>query len=177
MRCEMSVLPNADGSAVFEAGNTKVLAAVYGPREAPMRSDALHDRALVRCEFSMASFSTGERRRRTKGDRKSVELSLVIKQALEAAVLTELMPRSQLDVNIQVLQADGGVRSAAINAAVLALADAGVPLRDTMAACSAGYLAHPPPRRRSRRGGRRRTGGARRRAAKPREGGSPPDGQ
>ena len=44
MRCEMSVLPNADGSAVFEAGNTKVLAAVYGPREAPMRSDALHDR-------------------------------------------------------------------------------------------------------------------------------------
>ena len=140
MRCEMSVLPNADGSAVFEAGNTKVLAAVYGPREAPMRSDALHDRALVRCEFSMASFSTGERRRRTKGDRKSVELSLVIKQALEAAVLTELMPRSQLDVNIQVLQADGGVRSAAINAAVLALADAGVPLRDTMAACSAGYL-------------------------------------
>ena len=66
MRCEMSVLPNADGSAVFEAGNTKVLAAVYGPREAPMRSDALHDRALVRCEFSMASFSTGERRRRTR---------------------------------------------------------------------------------------------------------------
>ena len=144
MRCEMSVLPNADGSAVFEAGNTKVLAAVYGPREAPMRSDALHDRALVRCEFSMASFSTGERRRRTKGDRKSVELSLVIKQALEAAVLTELMPRSQLDVNIQVLQADGGVRSAAINAAVLALADAGVPLRDTMAACSAGYLDGTP---------------------------------
>ena len=37
---------SADGSAVFEAGNTKVLAAVYGPREAPMRSDALHDRAL-----------------------------------------------------------------------------------------------------------------------------------
>lgn len=144
MRCEMSVLPNADGSAVFEAGNTKVLAAVYGPREAPMRSDALHDRALVRCEFSMASFSTGERRRRTKGDRKSVELSLVIKQALDAAVLTELMPRSQLDVNIQVLQADGGVRSAAINAAVLALADAGVPLRDTMAACSAGYLDGTP---------------------------------
>lgn len=30
IRCQMSVLPNADGSAMFEAGNTKVLAAVHG---------------------------------------------------------------------------------------------------------------------------------------------------
>lgn len=144
MRCQMSVLPNADGSALFEAGNTKVLAAVYGPREAPIRSRSLHDRMLVQCEFSMASFSTGERRRRTKGDRKSVEIGLVIKQALETAMITELLPRSQVDVNIQVLQADGGVRAAAINAAVLAIADAGIPLRDTMAACAAGFLDNTP---------------------------------
>ena len=144
MRCQMSVLPNADGSAIFEAGNTKVLAAVYGPREAPMRSQSLHDRMVVQCEFSMASFSTGERRRRTKGDRKSVEIGLVIKQALETAMITELLPRSQVDVNIQVLQADGGVRAAAINAAVLAVADAGIPLRDTMAACAAGFLDNTP---------------------------------
>ena len=114
-----------------------------------MRSDALHDRALVRCELAWP-LSARASAPRTKGDRKSVELSLVIKQALEAAVLTELMPRSQLDVNIQVLQADGGVRSAA-NAAVLALADAGVPLRDTMAACSAGYLDGTLPRRQTPR--------------------------
>jgi exosome complex component RRP41 len=95
IRCQMSVLPNADGSALFEAGNTKVLAAVYGPREAANRSQSLHDRALVQCEFSMASFATGERRRRTKGDRKSVEMGLVIKQALETAMITELLPRSQ----------------------------------------------------------------------------------
>ncbi len=41
---------------------------------------------------------------------------------------------------LQVLQADGGTRCAAINAALLALADAGVPLRDMVAACAAGYL-------------------------------------
>ena len=40
--------------------------------------------------------------------------------------MTELMPRSQIDVNLVVLQSDGGVRAAAMNAAVLALADAGV---------------------------------------------------
>jgi hypothetical protein len=49
-----------------------------------------------------------------------------------------------VDINIQVLQADGGVRAAAINAAVLAIADAGIPLRDTLAACTAGYLDGTP---------------------------------
>ena len=83
-------------------------------------------------------------RRYTLGDRKSVELGLVIKQALETAMITELLPRSQVDINIQVLQADGGVRAAAINAAVLAIADAGIPLRDTMASCAAGYLDGTP---------------------------------
>ncbi len=41
---------------------------------------------------------------------------------------------------LQVLQADGGTRCAAINAALLALADAGIPMRDMVAACAAGYL-------------------------------------
>lgn len=41
---------------------------------------------------------------------------------------------------LQVLQADGGTRCCAINAAMLALSDAGVPLRDMVAACAAGYL-------------------------------------
>ena len=140
MRCVMTVLPAADGSATFEAGNTKVLAAAYGPREAPLRSDALHDRCVVKGEFSQAAFSSDQRRRRGKGDRRSLELGRVITRALETCIMTELMPRSQIDINVVVLQSDGGVRAAAMNACVLALADAGVPLRDTMASCSAGYL-------------------------------------
>jgi exosome complex component RRP41 len=144
MRCSMTVLPVADGSATFEAGNTKVLAAAYGPREAPLRSEAMHDRCVVKVEFSQAAFSSDQRRRRTKGDRRSLELGRVITRALETAIMTELMPRSQIDVNLVVLQSDGGVRSAALNAAVLALADAGIPMRDTMAACSAGYLDGTP---------------------------------
>ena len=144
MRCAMTVLPAADGSATFEAGNTKVLAAAYGPREAPLRSEALHDRCVVKVEFSQAAFSSDQRRRRSKGDRRSLELGRVITRALETAAMTELMPRSQIDVNLVVLQSDGGIRAAAMNAAVLALADAGVPLRDTMSACSAGYLDGTP---------------------------------
>jgi exosome complex component RRP41 len=51
--------------------------------------------------------------------------------------LTELLPRSSLHVVVTVLSADGSVRAAVMNAATLALADAGVPLRDTCAASCA----------------------------------------
>lgn len=144
MRAELGVIHSADGSASFEMGNTRVLAAVYGPHEVTNRSQALHDRALVRCEYSMATFSTGERRRRSKGDRRSTEISLVIKQTMEAAILMHLLPRTQIDIFVQVLQADGGTRCACINAATLALADAGVPMRDLVSACAAGYLNSTP---------------------------------
>ncbi|KAM3198083.1 hypothetical protein ACQJBY_020653 [Aegilops geniculata] len=100
--------------------------------------------ALVRCEYRMAEFSTGDRRRKPKGDRRSTEISLVIRQTMEASILTHLMPHSQIDIFVQVLQADGGTRSACINAATLALADAGIPMRDIVTSCSAGYLCSTP---------------------------------
>ena len=144
MRCELTALPGSDGSAVFELGNTKVLAAVHGPHECRRPSERLEDRLLVKCEVSMAAFSTGERRRRTKGDRRTNELSTFVRRCIETCVSAELLARSQLDVSIQVLQADGGVRAAAVNAAVLAIVDAGIPMQDTMACCSAGYLDDTP---------------------------------
>lgn len=66
------------------------------------RSKALHDQALVNCQYSMATFSTGERKRRPHGDRKSSEMTLHLKQTFEAAILTQLYPRSQIDVYVQV---------------------------------------------------------------------------
>ncbi|XVE77233.1 hypothetical protein DITRI_Ditri13aG0045700 [Diplodiscus trichospermus] len=130
-RAEIGTVAKADGSAVFEMGNTKVIAAVYGPRE-------------VHCEYSMANFNTGDRIRKPKGDRRSTEISLAIRQTMEACILTHLMPRSQIDIFVQVLQADGGTRSASINAVTLALADAGIPMRDIATSCSAGYLNSTP---------------------------------
>ncbi|BAU03246.1 hypothetical protein VIGAN_UM052700 [Vigna angularis var. angularis] len=60
--------------------------------------------ALVRCEYSMANFSTGDRMRKSKGDRRSTEISLVIRQTMEASILTHLLPRSQIDIYVQVLK-------------------------------------------------------------------------
>ncbi|KAJ4728436.1 Exosome complex component RRP41 [Melia azedarach] len=144
LRAEIGAVAKADGSAVFEMGNTKVIAAVYGPREVQNWSQQMSDQALVRCEYSMANFSTGDRMRKPKGDRRSTEISLVIRQTMEACILTHLLPRSQIDIFVQVLQADGGTRSACINAATLALADAGIPMRDLVTSCSSGCLNRTP---------------------------------
>lgn len=140
----VGVVPSADGSALFHMGNTKVMAVVYGPHEVSNKAHQLHGRALVRCEYSMAAFSTGERRRRGKIDRRSTELSLVIGQTMEAAIMTHLLPRTQIDIYVQVLQADGGTRAACINAASIALADAGIPMHDLAVSCAAGYLNSTP---------------------------------
>lgn len=144
LHAEIGVVDKADGSAIFEMGNTKVIAAVYGPHEVQSKGQQMQDQALVRCEYSMANFSTGDRRRKAKGDRRSMEISLVIRQTMEASILIHLMPRSQIDIFVHVLQADGGTRSACINAASLALADAGIPMRDIVASCSSGYLNNTP---------------------------------
>lgn len=100
--CRMGVFSQADGSAYIEMGNTKTLAAVYGPHEVSNKSKALHDQAVINCEFSMATFSTTERKARAKGDRKSIEMSMTIRRTFESCVLTSQYPRSQIDIFVQV---------------------------------------------------------------------------
>lgn len=121
MECALGVFSKADGSAFFQQGNTiagfqkfrifavltkYLVAAVYGPRE-QTRGKALHDRATINCQYSMATFSTRERQRRTR-DRRATEISLVMRQTFEAAILTQLFPRSTISIFVQILQADGG---------------------------------------------------------------------
>ncbi len=139
IRMEVGVLSNADGSALVEYGKTRVIVAVYGPREALPKHMALPDRALIRCRYHMAPFST-EERKSPAPTRREIELSKVIREALEAVVLTELYPRTTIDVFIEVLQSDGGTRTAALTAASLALADAGIPLKDLVAAVAVGKV-------------------------------------
>jgi len=139
VRMEVGVLKNSDGSAVVEYGGTKVIAAVYGPREAFPKHLALPDRALIRCRYHMAPFSTSEHKSPAP-TRREIELSKVIREALEAVVFTELFPRTAIDIFIEVLQADGGTRTAGLTAASLALADAGIPMKDLVAGIAVGKV-------------------------------------
>ena len=139
IKMEVGVLKNADGSAYVEWGKNKILAAVYGPREIHPKHLQRPDRGILRVRYNMAPFSV-EERKKPGPDRRSVEISKVIRGALEPALLLDAFPRTAVDVFIEVLQADAGTRVAGITAASLALADAGVPMRDLVAACAAGKI-------------------------------------
>ncbi len=139
VRIEAGVLKRADGSAYIEWGGNKVLAAVYGPREAHPRHIQDPARALVQCRYNMAPFSVSDRKR-PGPDRRSIEISKVISEAFSSVVFKEQFPRTSVDIFIEVLQADAGTRCAGLTAASVALADAGVPMRDLVSACASGKI-------------------------------------
>ena len=140
IKIKAGVLKNADGSAYIEFGDNKILAGVFGPRDVHPKHMADTDTGILRCRYHMEPFSVGERKNPAPS-RREIEISKVIKEALEPAVILEKFPRTAVDVFIEVLQADGGTRCAALDAASVALADAGIPMRDMVSACAAGKVA------------------------------------
>jgi exosome complex component RRP41 len=134
---EVGVLKRADGSSYVEWGNNKVYASVYGPKEVIPRFLARNDKAILRCKYNMTPFSV-EDRKRPGPDRRSIEIGKVTSGALEPAILVEEYPNSMIEIAIEIMQADAGTRCAGITAATLALVDAGIPMRDLVAACAAG---------------------------------------
>lgn len=139
IKIEVGVIKNADGSAYIEFGKNKIIAAVYGPREAHPKHIALPDRAIVRCRYHMAPFSTDERKP-PQPTRREIEISLVLRRAMESTIFLEEYPRSIIDVYVEVLQSDGGSRCASITAVSAALADSGISMRDLIVGCAVGKI-------------------------------------
>jgi exosome complex component RRP41 len=139
IKIEAGVLHRAEGSCYLEWGGNKVFAAVYGPREAIPRHTQNPLRAIVNAKYNMAAFSV-EDRKRPGPDRRSREISKVISEALENVILVEKYPRASIDVNIEVLNAEAGTRCAGLTAAGVALADAGIPMKDIPVSCAAGKI-------------------------------------
>ena len=136
---KVGILKNANGSAIFKIGDTVALAGVYGPREVHPRHKEEAENAILRCTYNMAPFSTTDRNR-PGPSRRSKEISLVISRAFEPVLFLEEIPKTSIDVFIEILQANASTRCAAINATSLALADAGIPMRDLIASCSVGKV-------------------------------------
>jgi exosome complex component RRP41 len=87
----------------------------------------------------MSPFST-DTRKNPAPSRREVEISKVMRESLEPALILEDYPRAAIDLFVEVLQADGGSRCAGITAASIALADAGINMRDIVSACAAGKI-------------------------------------
>ncbi len=135
------VLNEADGSAYIEWGDNKIIVGVYGPRECIPRHEANPYKATLKARYMMAPFCSKEEHGRAGPTRRSIEISKVIRQAFENVVLTHRFPRTQIDIFIEVLQAQGGTRTTSITAATVALLDAGIPMKDMVAAVSIGKAA------------------------------------
>jgi exosome complex component RRP41 len=138
IKIEVGTLNNADGSAYLEWGNNKVLAAVYGPKEAFPKHVSDPEKAIIKCRYMMAPFSSKEEHGRTGPNRRATEISKVTKEVFENVIMLERFPGCEIDIYIEVLQSDGSTRVGGITAAAVAVASSGIPMRDIPYAVSVG---------------------------------------
>ena len=111
----------------------------YGPREMHPRHAQDAKMAVLKYRYNMAPFSVDERKR-PGPDRRSVEISKVSREALEPVIIKEFYPKTEIDVYVEILQSDAGTRTAGINAASVALADAGIPMKDLVSSVAVGKI-------------------------------------
>ncbi len=140
IKIESGVIKNAVGSAYIEWGNNKIIAAVYGPKEALPKHVQDPERAIIKCRYTMAPFSSLEEHGRSGPNRRSTEISKVTREVFENVIMLEKFPGSEIDIFVEVLQGDGGTRAAGITAAAVAVAASGIPMTDIPYAVSFGKV-------------------------------------
>ncbi|MSS75214.1 exosome complex exonuclease Rrp41 [Candidatus Pacearchaeota archaeon] len=137
MTAKVGVVPNADGSALFAFGDTIAIAAVYGPRLLHPQHMQDPKQAVLRVNYDLLSFSVYERKK-PGPSRRSQEISKMTEYALSPVLDLKEFPNTVIDVQIYILQADAGTRTAGINAASMALAHAGLPMKDLVCSVAIG---------------------------------------
>ncbi len=134
------VIKNANGSAFFKIGKTAAYAAVYGPRNLHPRFLQDPKTGILRCYYNMMPFSGMGERIRPGSNRRAKEISMVIEKAIQPVVDLTAFPKTAVDVFVELPSTDAGSRCAAICAAVIALADAGIPMKDMVSSVAIGVL-------------------------------------
>ncbi|HLA23208.1 MAG TPA: exosome complex exonuclease Rrp41 [Candidatus Nanoarchaeia archaeon] len=139
IKAKVGVVPNADGSAMFSFGDTIAIAAVYGPKKMHPQHMQNPEKGTLRYNYNMLSFSVTERIR-PGPSRRSQEISKISEWAIEPVVMIDNFPNAVVDVHVNILQANASTRCAGINAAALALAHAGIPMKSMVSSVSIGKL-------------------------------------
>lgn len=139
MKAKVGIIPNADGSAMFSFGDTIAIAAVYGPKKMHPQHQQNPEKGTLRCTYNMLSFSVTDRAK-PGPNRRSTEISKITEWALEPILMIKDYPGTVVDVYIAILQANASTRCAGINAAAMALAHAGIPMKNMVSSVSVGKL-------------------------------------
>lgn len=140
IEAKAGVIARADGSAYFKTGNTIAYAAVYGPRNLYPKFLQNPKEGVLRVNYNMMPFSGSGERVRPGSSRRSREISMVIKKALLPVLNLEEFPNSVIDVFIELPQTDAGTRCAGLCAAAIALADAGISMKELVSAVAVGRV-------------------------------------
>ncbi|GAA5979695.1 hypothetical protein JCM11641_004056 [Rhodosporidiobolus odoratus] len=138
------LVTEAAGSAYIEAGRTKVICAVYGPKPTPP-SAPFNAKARLNVEVKFAPFASGVRRFVPGKDTEATALATSLQQSLLPSLLLELLPKSQIDLFVTVLESDGwdGDLSLGVTSASVALAEAGIAMKGLVVGCSAALISSP----------------------------------
>ncbi|XP_074308555.1 exosome complex exonuclease RRP46 homolog [Silene latifolia] len=117
--CSRSSLNRAHGSATWSQGDTKVIAAVYGPKAGTKKNEN-PEKASIEVIWKPKTGQTGKPER---------EYEMILKRTLQSFCILTINPNTTTSVILQVVNDDGALLPCAINAACLALVDAGIPLK------------------------------------------------
>lgn len=150
---ERNILKYAEGSALISVGDTRVLCSATVEEKVPQWLRSNHSgQGWVTAEYAMLPRATAERisRERARGPR-SQEIQRLVGRSLRAVMDLQALGERTILMDCDVLQADGGTRTASITGALVALADALAvlasqgkltvwPLKQLMAAVSVGLV-------------------------------------
>lgn len=139
-RIRAGTIPNAAGSSYVEQGNTKIIASIFGPRQAGERAqkeNVSEGTLLVELHFAPFCSRTSSKE---ENEKRAILYSSMLLRTLESIVLLDRYQKTAFDINLLVLEDDGAVLSASLAAASLALADANVEMRDLAAGATVHIL-------------------------------------
>ena len=134
---ELGLITEADGSARVEMGNTKVVASVTGPTQPRYSRHELHDRACIDVEVDLSVKHNDT----TDISQQKKKCEKYLKESLQSCIELHRFPRMLILFSVLVVNNDGAMLSVALNACVLALLDAGLPMNsvpNSISLCSMG---------------------------------------
>lgn len=142
-QCKVNTHPNSsDGSSYVEQGNTKVICLVSGPKERSgnSSSSSSSNEAAISVNLIVGAFSTMERRKRSKNDKRIKEMVKLVEDSFSSTIMVDLYPATEIQVNCYVLSQDGGMLAGVMNSVNLAIIDAGISMYDSISCSSVGLF-------------------------------------
>ncbi|XP_012465347.1 exosome complex exonuclease RRP46 homolog [Gossypium raimondii] len=119
LACSRNILHRAHGSASWSQGDTKVLAAVYGPKAGTKKNEN-PEKACIEVIWKPKTGQIGKPEK---------EYEMILKRTLESVCILTVNPNTTTSIIVQVVNDDGALLPSAINAACMALVDAGIPMK------------------------------------------------